>query len=93
MEKQKPSKKEIDWVSSVTGLGTEFGHNINFDELWLKQFAKFKEKIIKWKNRDLTFKGKKLLINSYIMSSISYLCDICTANISERFIKETKDLN
>ena len=26
------------------------------------------------------------------MSNIAYLCDIYTANISERFIKETKDL-
>ena len=58
----------------------------------MKKFAKFKSKIDKWKMRDLTVEGKKLLINSYIVSSISYLIDIYSANVSSEFVKQTKEL-
>ena len=50
------------------------------------------KKVQKWKNRDLTFEGKKILINSYILSSISYLTDIYTEHVPSKFLKETKDL-
>ena len=46
----------------------------------------------RWKHRDLTLQGKKMLINSYIMSSISYLVDIYTCDIPTKFINETKNL-
>ena len=89
---RKPDFQEIEWVKSVTGLGTEFGYGINYEDLWLRKFAKFKKQIKLWTKRDLSFRGKKLLINSYIISNISYLCDIYTANIPESFLTQTKDL-
>ena len=58
----------------------------------MKKFFKFKSKVDKWKYRDLTIEGKKLLINSYIMSSISYLADIYSHKIPDKYIKETKSL-
>ena len=89
---KQPILKKIKWVENVTGLGTVFGYNINYEEIWLKKFAKFKIKIQKWKHRDLTLEGKKLLINSYIMSSLSYLVDIYTCHIPEKFLCDTKTL-
>ena len=58
----------------------------------MRKFFKFKKKIQNWKNRDLTFEGKKLLLNSYILSSISYLSDIYTEHVPSKFVKETKEL-
>ena len=87
-----PEYKKIKWVNSITGLGTVFGHNINYEEIWMKKFFKFKKKNQSWKNRDLTIRGKKLLINSYVMSSISYLSQIYTEHIPPKFISETRNL-
>jgi len=89
---KEPKFKKIKWAKSVGGLGTEFGYNINYEEIWMKKFFKFKKKILKWKNRDLTLEGKKMLIYSYIMSSISYLADVYTFNIPQTFLRQTKDL-
>ena len=79
-------------VENVTGLGTAFGYNINYEELWLQKFTKFKQKIQRWKHRDLSLQGKKLLINSYIMSSVSYLVNIYPCNIPASFITQTNEL-
>lgn len=87
-----PKYNKIKWVKTVLGLGTVFGYNINYEEIWMKKFFKFKKRINDWKNRDLTIEGKKILINSYIMSSISYLADIYTGNVPENFISKTKNL-
>ena len=57
-------------------LRTEFGYNINHEQLWMKKFAKFKTKLAKWQARDLTLKGKILLHNSYIVSSLNYMSEI-----------------
>ena len=91
-KKQQLTFDKIQWVKSVTSLGAEFGYGINYEALWMKKFAKFKEKIKRWSKRDLSFEGKKLFINAFIMSSLAYLCDIYTADIPDIFISETKDL-
>ena len=91
-QNKNPKFKKIKWVTRVTGLGVEFGYNINYEDIWMKKFFKFKKKISMWKNRDLTIEGKKILINSYIMSSLSYLVDVYTAHVPEKFISETKQL-
>lgn len=87
-----PQNKQIKWVKAVTGLGTTFGYDINYEELWLQKFTKFKKIITQWKNRDLTLNGKKLIINAYIMSSISYLTDIYTSHVPQSFITKTREL-
>ena len=89
---KEPVFKDIKWVKNVSGLGAEFGYEINYEDLWLQKFAKFKKKITRWKDRDLTLYGKKILINSYILSSISYLAEIYSANVPQVFIKETNNL-
>ena len=87
-----PEFKQIKWVNTVIGLGTTFGHNINYEEIWMKKFTKFKKQIEKWKRRDLTLKGKKIIINSYIMSVTSFLTEIYTHHIPSIYIKRTKEL-
>ena len=89
---KEPKIKKISWVQNVKGLGTYFGYNINYEEIWLQKFTKFKSKIALWEKRDLTLEGKKLIINAYIMSSLLYLIDIYTTNIPKDFIRNTKDL-
>ena len=60
-KKKEPRFNKIKWVKSVIGLGTVFGYNINYEELWLRKFTKFKTKIIAWKKRELSFTGKKTI--------------------------------
>ena len=81
--------KKIKWVENVKGLGCEFGFNINYEEIWLRNFTKFKDELNKWKKRDLMMNGKKLLINAYIMS-LSYLVDVYLDHIPLKFIKQTE---
>ncbi len=83
---------KIKWVKQVEGLGAVYGYGINYEELWMQKFFKFKKKIDNWKGRDLSLRGKKLLINSYILSSVSFLAEIYTADIPTLFISETKKL-
>ena len=33
-----PKFKKIKWVTRVTGLGVEFGYNINYEDIWMKKF-------------------------------------------------------
>ena len=89
---KEPEFKKFAWVSSANALGAEYGYNIDYNEIWMKKFTKFKNKISQWQKRDLSLKGKKLLINSYIMSSVSYLTDIYTEHVPPIFLKETKNL-
>ena len=58
----------------------------------MKKFAKFKDKLTKWKQRDLSLKGKKMIINSYIMSTTSYLCETYTNHIPQKYVTKTKEL-
>ena len=91
-KQKEPLFKQIKWVKNTCGLGAHFGYEINYEEIWMKKFAKFKSKITSWSNRDLTLEGKKLLINAFIMSSMSFLLEIYIDRIPLIFIKETKDL-
>ena len=42
---KEPIYKKINWVKNVTGLGTCFGYNVNYEEIWMKKFFKLKKKI------------------------------------------------
>ena len=63
-KEKEPAYKQIKWVPNFKGLGTVFGYNIDYEQLWMQKFFKFKNKILAWKHRDLTLIGKKLLIDS-----------------------------
>ena len=83
---------KIAWETSVKALGTNFGFRINYEDLWMEKFAKFKKQIDSWRRRSLTLKGKKLLINSYIVPIVSFMTEIYADNISENFIRLTNNL-
>ena len=59
---KKPVITNIDWVKTAEGLGAKYGYNINYEELWLQKFCKFKKRIQSWNKRDLTLHGKKILL-------------------------------
>ena len=44
-----PEYTQITWKKSVKGLGTEFGYMLNYEDLWMRKFSKFKMKLEKWK--------------------------------------------
>ena len=58
----------------------------------MRKFAKFKNKIAMLKKCYLTLERKKLVINSYIISSVSYLVNVYTDHIPKAFIKQIKEL-
>jgi exodeoxyribonuclease III len=89
---KEPEFKKIKWVQSAKALGVEFGFNINYEEIWMKKFSKFKNIITQWSKRDLTLYGKKLLINAYIFSGVGFLMEMYPENIPSLFIKSVKEL-
>ena len=42
---------KIAWERSVKDLGTNFGFQINNEDLWMEEFAKFKKQIDSWSRR------------------------------------------
>ena len=58
----------------------------------MKKFAKFKSILSQWQKIGLSFKGKKLIVNTFVLPVISYLTEIYTEHILENFVKETKQL-
>ena len=77
--------KKIEWVQSVKALGVMIGYNINYEEIWLQKFAKFKETILKWKRRDLTIYGKKMLLNAFVYSVLGYMLEMYPDHIPKDF--------
>ena len=79
-------------MTDVKASGAHFGYRINYEEIWMKKFTKFKATLTKWKKRNLTLKGKRILINAFVIPVISFLTEIYTENIPDIFLKETKKL-
>ena len=71
-KKKKPVFTKITWVENTTGLGAHFGYNINYEEIWLKKFAKFKKKLQSWKKRDLTLFGKIAVLKQLAIPKILF---------------------
>ena len=57
-----------------------------------EKIFQIQKKIEYWKNRDLTLQGKKLLINSYVLSTVSFLTEVYTTHVPDNFITQTKQL-
>ena len=53
-------------------LGLEIGQNME-NINWEKKLPKIKGKLLQWEQRNLTFTGKVLVINSEIVASLTYL--------------------
>ena len=53
-------------------LGIPVGKNLNMSETWNKKTEKIKKCFSVWRNRNLSYKGKVQLINTYGISNILY---------------------
>ena len=62
----------ISWINKTKLLGYHFGQNINFDDIWHKQYIKFTNILNLWKTRKLSYKGKSTVLNSIAVSKILY---------------------
>ena len=91
LEKKKKYDK-IRWVDNVKALGVVFGFNIDYEELWMQKFTKFKTTLTRWMKRELSLKGKKILIKAYFTPVLAHLCEEYTEHIPEKIIKLMKQL-
>ena len=70
---KEPEFKEISWSNSyVKTLGINHGYHIPEQEIWMDKIKKMKNCIQIWKSRDLTLKGKILIIKTFLVSQINY---------------------
>ena len=65
----------IKWVKKADSLGVTFGYDIDREDVWLAKIEKIKTTFKNWAKRNLSLKGKILLIKSYGMSRLIYLAD------------------
>ena len=70
---KEPEFKEISWTDTyVKTLGINHGYHIPEEEAWMEKIKKMKNCIQVWKSRDLTLKGKILIIKTFLISQINY---------------------
>jgi hypothetical protein len=56
----------------VKALGVFHGYAIDLEMIWLEKINKIKSCMEVWKSRDLTYFGKFLIIQSFVLSVIGY---------------------
>ena len=82
-----PEFKEISWTNTyVKTLGINHGYHIPEQEVWMEKINKMKNCIQVWKSRDLTLKGKVLIIKTFLISQINY--EIEMKSIPKNIVKE-----
>ncbi|KAI8521375.1 hypothetical protein Bbelb_011290 [Branchiostoma belcheri] len=65
------------WSSShLTILGAPVGNLQLAEQAWLQRFAKFKDKLVQWKDRVLTLFGKALVLNSLALATLWYVAPV-----------------
>ena len=69
-------------------LGIPVGKNLNMSETWNKKTEKIKNCFSVWRNRNLSYKGKVQLINTYGISNILY-----TLQVKDMGLQELKLVN
>ena len=68
-----PEFTEITWTNNnVKTLGVHHGYQINLHEIWMEKITKIKNCIQVWKSRNLSLKGKVLIIKTFLISQIGY---------------------
>ena len=73
MENKKPEFEEITWTNKhVKPLGVYHGYQINEQEIWMGKIAKIKNCFQVWKSRNLTLRGKVLIIKTFLISQIGF---------------------
>ena len=84
---KEPEFKEISWTNTyVKTLGISHGYHIPEQEVWMEKIKKMKNCIQVWKSRDLTLKGKVLIIKTFLISQINY--EIEMKSIPKNIVKE-----
>ncbi|MEW8548721.1 MAG: reverse transcriptase family protein, partial [Candidatus Thiodiazotropha sp.] len=62
-----PLFNEIQWTkTNVKTLGINHGYEIDEAAIWLQKINKMKSCIQVWKSRDLTYKGKVLIVKTFL---------------------------
>ena len=70
---KKPKFEDITWTNkNVKSLGVHHGYHINQQEIWMEKITKIKSCIQVWKSRNLSLKGKVLIIITFLISQIGY---------------------
>ena len=88
---KQPKFKKIKWTKEpIKALGVIHGHKIDLNEIWLKKIQKIKSCLEIWKSRDLTYKGRVLILKSLIISQIGF--EIEMRGIPDNFKKEINQL-
>ena len=63
---KRPRLTNISWISdNIKTLGVFHGYNIDTDDIWKKIINKMKSCPQVWKTRNLTFKGKTLIVKNF----------------------------
>ena len=72
-----PIFNEIQWTNTnVKTLGVNHGYQIDEAAIWLEKINKIKSCIQVWKSRDRTYKGKVLIIKTFLLSQIGFLSEV-----------------
>jgi hypothetical protein len=71
-------------------FGRFHGYNIDNDQIWRSKLEKVNKCLHVWKTRDLSYKGKVLILKSLILSTVGYEIEI--RGIPEPHLKTLKTL-
>jgi hypothetical protein len=71
-------------------LGYFNGYNIDTDNIWKKILNKMKSCTRVWKTRNLTFKGKTLIVKKFLLAQMGFETEM--REIPEKYKKELNDL-
>jgi hypothetical protein len=65
----KDGRIKIKWVTgNVKTLGIHHGYDIQDDDIWKSILEKIKSCLHVWKSRNLTYRGKTLIIKNVLLS-------------------------
>ena len=82
-----PEYNEISWTNTnIKTLGIHHGYVIDIAAIWLQKINKIKNCIQVWKSRDLTYKGKVLIIKTLLLSQIEFIASV--VNIPNNIVKQ-----
>ena len=86
-----PEFNEISWTNTnIKTLGIHHGYEIDNEAIWLDKINKIKNCIQAWKSRDLTYKGKVLVIKTLLLSQVGFIADV--VNIPNNIVKQIDTL-
>ena len=88
---KRPRLTNISWISdNIKTLGVFHGYNIDTDDIWKKIINKMKSCTQVWKTRNLTFKGKTLIVKILLLAQMGFETEM--RGIAEKYKKEVNDL-